>query len=484
MFDVETALHYELLHTDLEFEVVDQTDFPGKLTAGTVRRTAGLLIECELRGKLEHPRQRDADIPLGSIRKAPPLRGRVPFGDVELHGAFPWGENVSGDRELTVPAECNRIVVTYRAKRGPAWVVDWICNAQCPAGMYPRRTHKKFSKTLIRQRDDGPEENIALDFPPGLFGGFSSDHILLSVELGGRTVQVRVGTVGLKDDRLHRGYVEYSVPDVSDEERELVLTALGFTYGRQLVRLGTTVFDETWQVIQQESCRPNMVGSPSDFRNASVPPTDLGTTFVEEETVQQIVQSYVRVCESGLDLEYPTWLSWVGRHAHVDTSAATFGSSLEALRRTFLNKAGKSSTKLLHKSVASTLVDALKDTLRQKAEELSRDTVSDEVLQILNNKLDSLNERSSSMQYPDFFERIRLPIGERENEALRERNRPAHGHRYPKEDYERLIRVENVFRTLLNRVILRLCEVEIPYIDYGTLGHPLRLLDDPSGQEQ
>jgi hypothetical protein len=224
-----------------------------------------------------------------------------------------------------------------------------------------------------------------------------------------------------------------------------------------------------------------MVGAPSDFRNGSILPANLGTTWVDEETVNQLVQSYVGACESGLDLEYPTWLLWVARDAHLDTAAAIYGSSLEALRRTFLRQAGRGATKLIDSSVEGFLISSLKETLRTKIDELPQGMVSEEVARILLNKLDQLGDRSSSMQYPEFFKRLRLAIGRLEIDALKERNLPAHGHRYRDEDYARLSKIVDVFRTLIHRVILRLSGVELPYVDYATLGHPQRHLEECCG---
>jgi hypothetical protein len=102
-------------------------------------------------------------------------------------------------------------------------------------------------------------------------------------------------------------------------------------------------------------------------------------------------------------------------------------------------------------------------------------------MQILRNKLEQLNIKSSNMKYNDFFKLISLKIGEVEQKALRERNKPAHGNRYLVHQYRGLSITTDALYTLFNRIVLKLTNAADCYIDYSTYGYPVRYIDEPLG---
>ncbi len=44
-----------------------------------------------------------------------------------------------------------------------------------------------------------------------------------------------------------------------------------------------------------------------------------------------------------------------------------------------------------------------------------------------------------------------------------------------------MIRATRVYQTLFHRIVLKLLGYDGTYIDYGTLGHPIRDISEPSG---
>lgn len=478
---IERYLSRELLDQPLEFQVTDPGDFHPVVATAEVNREPGLLLACSFStpATSTHP-PRGESAPAGTTLNAKPVRGTAGFATVELQGAFQWNESVAGDGSSRITAECNRALVTV-SDETPSYIVEWICNAKCPAGIYPRATSSNVERTLVRERD-GREERIRLDLLPRGNGGFSRDHMRLDLSFGGRTVRVRVGSVGGRDDALHRAFIEYENGAVTPDERVLVRAALAFSYGRQIVLLGVTTFDAKWRPIRLESERGNLLGSTSDFRRASLAPTDLGTTFVDEEIVSRVVNGFLAVSEKGIDLDYPTWLLWLARDAPLDTAPAVLGSALEALRRSYLDQAGSGATKILAPPIAKPIVAALKAALANAAATADAGNPADAAaVRLLTNKISQLNDMSSSMQYPEFFDRLGLPIGTVEAAALKERNRPAHGHRYGDADYAELSKKVYALHSLANRVILMLCDADVTYTDYYTLGHPELRLDQPLG---
>ena len=79
-----------------------------------------------------------------------------------------------------------------------------------------------------------------------------------------------------------------------------------------------------------------------------------------------------------------------------------------------------------------------------------------------------------------FFDELGLPIGAGEDAVIHSRNVGAHGGG-SQEDGADLVTLGNGYRTLLNRALLKVLGFAGHYIDYSTVGHPLRPLDEPIG---
>jgi hypothetical protein len=99
------------------------------------------------------------------------------------------------------------------------------------------------------------------------------------------------------------------------------------------------------------------------------------------------------------------------------------------------------------------------------------------------NKLRHAYEMSAkdSLQY--FFDDIGLSVGKTEWDAINERNPMAHGAArvFDGTTNERMIQATRVCQTLFHRIVLKLLGYDGTYIDYGTLGHPIKHISEPSG---
>ena len=84
-----------------------------------------------------------------------------------------------------------------------------------------------------------------------------------------------------------------------------------------------------------------------------------------------------------------------------------------------------------------------------------------------------------SAQMRAFFQEIGVPIGKREKAAIDARHRSAHGG--GAEELTELVRCGNAYRTLFDRVFLRLLGYDGHYVDRTTDGHPLRQVREPAG---
>jgi hypothetical protein len=81
-----------------------------------------------------------------------------------------------------------------------------------------------------------------------------------------------------------------------------------------------------------------------------------------------------------------------------------------------------------------------------------------------------------------FLREIGLPIGKREKAAMKARHLSAHG-ASAGEELTELVRLSHGYRTLFDRVFLRLLGYEGSYVDRTTAGYPSRPLLTPAGGE-
>jgi hypothetical protein len=201
--------------------------------------------------------------------------------------------------------------------------------------------------------------------------------------------------------------------------------------------------------------------------------------FLDEKKVSKIISAVATKMEE-LKLEYPLFLVWLGQNSPRDVRAAHLGAAIESLRDSYCEK--NLTTNLLPTNVWKEIMKPLLieafDKGHKKLEENLQ--ISSEVKR-LKDKLLQLNDKSSIMKYKEFFELISLKNGKVEDQALKERNKPAHGTRYLPNQYRGLSITTDALYTLFNRIVLKLTDASDYYIDYSTYGHPVRHIDEPLG---
>ena len=79
-----------------------------------------------------------------------------------------------------------------------------------------------------------------------------------------------------------------------------------------------------------------------------------------------------------------------------------------------------------------------------------------------------------------FFDEIGLKIGDVENKAIRARNPMAHS-TLPEAKEREMIYLSNAYRTLFNRILLKILDYKEDYVDYSVLGFPEKNIDKPLG---
>jgi hypothetical protein len=235
------------------------------------------------------------------------------------------------------------------------------------------------------------------------------------------------------------------------------------------------MFDANGRPIASSGSDGSPSGSIDALRAGSHPPVDVGLNWLDEEKVADIVQGCIDAEGRGVSFEYALYLSRLASQAPLETASLLYGAALEALRDSYLDK-GSGAT-LVPSTTWRKLSKAMKQALTSALESLPpTESVASDVTRRLSAKVDNLNAKSSGMRFPEFFAALELSVSPAETEALQERNRAAHGHKYTPDDHPRLNQSQRLLAIMFNRVTLKLGMKVHEYIDYATEGHPTREL--------
>ena len=79
------------------------------------------------------------------------------------------------------------------------------------------------------------------------------------------------------------------------------------------------------------------------------------------------------------------------------------------------------------------------------------------------------------------FEIIKLRVDKIEEKAIKARNKMAHSSigNISDEEIKMIVRMTRAYETLFNRILLKILSYNGNYIDYYTIGHPTRSIDEP-----
>jgi hypothetical protein len=409
--------------------------------------------------------------------------GNTEFGElVRLKGVSlrSYNSNLL-EEKVFINAEVNEVEV-INCEAPITTHVEWIVNFSLEPYTFSRSTKRKQSDTFTRPRSERDkiernsirEENITLD------------HFCCDCAVDGKNWSLVVGNVTEKiaAAKCLSGFIEFS--DInnclpSENTKQIILASLSFTIGRQVVSAGSTSLAEGGDRVSYTVKKVCLLGQENAYKQPSMPPTPLDHTlqqsFVDENKVSSIVNA-VAAKMKDLNMEYPLFLLWLGQVSPLDVRAAHLGAAIESLRDSYYNR----ETTLLPNNVWKTAIkEPLLKTFEDVTANLDEATKESAAINILRNKLGSLNDKSSNMKYEEFFNLISLNIGKVENAALRERNKPAHGSRYSSDQYPGLVMTTKALYTLFNRIVLKLTNAADCYIDYSTYGYPVRDIDRPLG---
>jgi hypothetical protein len=256
----------------------------------------------------------------------------------------------------------------------------------------------------------------------------------------------------------------------SEDVRDGIAEALGFLFGKQLLRVGTTSYDEEWYPTEERACDPWGRDPIETTQDPELPPIRIPRD--SEAWVQDTVEAYLK-SRSTLGLSDVLWSMWVARRMPGGFELPVYGSALERLMNAWYRSSrSRSKGVYIPKKEFDTICEGEFLLIEPK---LAAVPYRDRIMR----KLRGSFQMAMTDRFELFFEEIGLSYGSGELAAIKARNSHAHGGTGT-EDRQHAADLANGYRTLVNRCVLKLLNCS-SYVDYSTRGTPQRNIDEPIG---
>ncbi|MGM0953606.1 MAG: hypothetical protein ACQEW7_11585 [Pseudomonadota bacterium] len=391
---------------------------------------------------------------------------------IELTGIQPFNHSISTDSNgkstKTELSSVEKALVQIRDSKSGCYLIEWLENVDDGTFLWPETTkcESKDSNTIVI--GSGPTSVEISETSTS--GENSRNCIPLSVD----STNFHLVTSRKDENSLgvNSGYILYSgVP--SDHFRKKVRNCLSFIMGRPLIQTGHSIFDSDWKIVSLEAISSYSVGQ-AVFNIHSMPPAPLGSKYqgeLDERIVSSILLSIYRNYDQ-YNFGYLSWTYWHAICAPAHIAAVHFGACIESLQRSFINNNGKLfRTSLIEKSDWKPFRKNIQEILKEmKIGETERE--------VLENKVNSLNQTPQSILTERFLDTLDIQLSELEKSAWKQRNNAAHGNETEEGGEIKLIREIKVLKVMFHRVFLKIVNGGDHYIDYYSIGFPIKKLKE------
>ncbi|MBX4258842.1 hypothetical protein KTC96_14255 [Clostridium estertheticum] len=387
--------------------------------------------------------------------------------------------DVSGNfyRNYSIELMTYHVERKTNSKEEVSWLTDWYINSHKMNFFYPRLTTRKVSETFIRNRGTRNDDEDDV-----IFNGFNSnnsgrDYAIIDCD----DIKFIIHSVpkGYEPNWSEKVGIEYRkefgiIPDVN--KKEAISEIVSFIIGRQLIHVGSTSFSSLGYAIEDTFKNPNVDNILSLCQKSDIPPIRLGTyeTMDRIELVlKQIVPKYLKLRDE-LKLNDALLRYWLSSTLPIGSNLPVLANGVEILASAwFASNKSKVKGVYMPKSKFDNLLGKDFDEIEEKLKNVE---YGDRIVRRMRNTFQlGVNER---LQF--FFDEIGLKIGEVEKKAIRARNSMAHS-RLSEEKEREMIYLSNAYRTLFNRILLKILDYKDDYVDYSVLGFPEKNIDKPLG---
>lgn len=261
-----------------------------------------------------------------------------------------------------------------------------------------------------------------------------------------------------------------------ESHRDKIRDTLSFLFGRPLVYLGCTAYNDRWYALSANAITP-MTMDGRAFRMHSLPPFPIFKPPYENmlaaERFEAAATAILRRYDE-LNFQYVSWSYWHAMCSPYHMEAVHFGALIEHLQSRILA--------LTSAKVDPHLIDRIKwKHIRSEIDKLlAQASIEADTLTTIRDNIARGNNAPQKVVLRRIMSSLSLAFENPEIEAWNQRNDAAHGEF--SNDYTRIILNNKILRILVHRLIAGITECSDRYRDYYSLNFPFR--DVRSGVER
>lgn len=262
-------------------------------------------------------------------------------------------------------------------------------------------------------------------------------------------------------------YRNISIDFPTENFRKIVQEFLSFIFGSHLQNIGSSSFNNGYELISTESINP---WSRKLYKNGNMNPIPLSNgrdrNFLEN-ILNNLFSNFVKQYNQ-ISLSDCLWKLWIGQSSPLGTNLPILSSGLESLIDSFVqfHELQKTYSKDEKKNYHILIKDDL-ESLEKKLEGY-------EFKSSIINKLKNPYNFSIGEKMRVFFKHINIHFDKKslENQALLARNHMTHQavNYETVEEQQRIKKISDAYATLIHRVILKILGYDWYYIDYSKQG--------------
>ena len=400
--------------------------------------------------------------------------------EIQLPDAMIGGhgyQSVHGLGRGTVHVHLNDFWIGQPGDDKPHLHIDWCVSGPDTSliftGMTDRETRTGYTR-VRRTVDQNPANRLETATDGDLHTGHSWDW--LSIRLGDRPIRLCKTPKDFGPARGKCHAIEYDCDGggPTQEERDGIVEILGFMFGRQLLPIGTTLFDKEggWYAAHVRNPWGNLVRSTCEWTDRPAIPMDHSVRFGVASQIQAMAAAYLSMRDQ-LDLSTFVWKMFIADMMPRPTGIPVLAPALEGLANKWLKSAGNSQTHYMDPK-------AFKVHFADEFMAMSAKAAGLPHAEAMLNKMKSAFNLSARDLFDRFFDGIGLPIGDGERAVIVHRNALAHGGT-GKVEPRLSVRVQQAYRTLMTRTLLKILGHTGDYVDYTIAGWAVRHIDEPMG---
>lgn len=390
---------------------------------------------------------------------------------MELEGAFTDSGHTTVSRQgVRVVPRVSALSATWHSSEGgpTAMLVEWYVGG--PRSSCFRRFTARNSLEFARTRPESTVPVVGALLEDGR-GEEVRDHLVLKVGQDIRAIFAEVPS-SFGPDWSANVCVEYPARDLpSNEVRAAIAEGIGVFFGRRLFSIGETSFDADGQALAASAWDPKGLMAVAVAQQHDARLFD-GMPLTVEDELSPFLDRFL-LHRDRLQLSSAIQTLRVADNMPVGPDLAIYGAALERIKSAWLKSSGrKLKTKYIERREFETL---LKDELNAIKAKLDFQQDGGRIFQ----RISAAFQVPGGQQLADFLAEVPMTLSQSESGALKARNYAAHGSNGA--GMEQGLSARNTYRTLINRVLLKLIGHDGKYTDYGSPSFTERDLDEPSG---